>query len=225
MRRYTEARYIPYVRVRYRTRSGRSFPVKVSFQDIAIFMRYIMCIVCLILTLSNLVNKFNTVASSISENNVVDCINDCIDRGVPDTKKSYMNDDFIIIQKSSDNRVLSIKNDVANANWLASALSDRIFSDINNIERKNMKVYTDSSGIFFENGILSSLMMKIPYKVVPDGKVNVTPEFTVENLNTNQKIHRLKMNISVKIKIIFPFYRKEKLINRVIVISETIISE
>jgi len=225
MRRYTEARYIPYVRVRYRTRSSRSYPVKVSVQDIAIFVRYIMCIVCLVLTLSNIGNKFNAVASSITENNVADCINDYIDRGVLETKKSYKDDDFIIIQKNSDDRVLSIKNDVANANLLASVLSDRIFSGIKSIERKNMKMYSDSIGDFFENGILTSLMMNIPYKIVLVGKVNVIPEFTAENLNANQKIHRLKMNTSVKIKIIFPFYRKEKLIDRVIVISETIISE
>jgi len=220
MRRYMEARYIPYIRTRQRRAIGRSIPVRGRMQNAAIFIRYILCLVCLILTLCNIVNKYNNAVLTVTENSIITLINDYIDSCVINAKNSFSDNDFIEILNNRDSRTFSIKNDVVDANNMALVLSESILSELKNMDRKIIK---KNSGGIIENGILASIVVNAPIRVVPIGKIDVTPEFTIEESVKNQKVHRLKMNISVKIKIIFPFHREEKHINRVITVSETII--
>ncbi|NLY18117.1 MAG: hypothetical protein GX045_04015 [Clostridiaceae bacterium] len=220
MRKYMESRYIPYIRTRYRETSGRCFQVRAHIQNALVFVRYIMCMVFLILTLCNIYNKYNNAASAVIENNIISIVNECIDNEVIKARKSFRENDFLIISKNRNGKVLSVKNDVIGANEFALALSENILSGLENTD--NNKIKKNFGGIM-ENGILASFIMNAPVRIVPTGKVNVTPEFSMENAGENQKVHRLKMEISVKIKIFLPFHRVERRIERVFIVSETII--
>lgn len=219
MRRYMDARYIPYIRTRYREPAGRSIPAGAFFRDSVVFIRYILCIACLVLTLINIGNKYKSAVLTITESHIMNIINEHIDNGVARAKSSFRESDFIVINNRGE-KVLSVKNDVLNAGELALALSESILAELKNIEHKLLK---RNFGGIMENGMLASLVINAPIRIVPVGKVSVTPEFSTENSKENQKVHRLSMEISVKIKILFPFHREERQINRVFVISETII--
>lgn len=220
MRRHMEFRYIPYIKVRYRTRAGRSIPMRSYYRNAMAYIRCILCIACLILSLNNIARKYETAVLNVTESNIISLIDDYIDKGVLITKNSFRENDLIKMIRNSDGKIISIKNDVVNANILASVVSENILSELKSIKPQKKNRYT---GGIIENGILNSFLMYVPHKIIPVGKVNVTPEFTVENLGSNQIMHRLKIETSVKIRIIFPFHREEKLIKRVIILFETII--
>ncbi len=221
MRRFMDSRYIPYIRVRHRKAPMRSIPVKAHYKNAMVYIRYILCLICLFLTFSNAVNKYCVEVSNIANNNVCSFVEDYIDKAIATAKKGYSEYDLIKVFKNTEGKMLSVKNDVIMANELSLTLSEEILATIKRIENKKIKMY---SGSYFENGIFASLILHIPHRIVPVGKIVVTPEFTMEETDSNQVIHRLKMEASIRIKILFPFYKEEKHITKSIIVSETIIS-
>lgn len=221
MRKYSEARYIPYIRVRQKSVSRGKIPANAYFGNIIVSIRNLLCAACLVLTLINAGNKLDLIFSGIIENNAVEIVNEFIDKGIYNAKNYYIGNDFFVISQNTDSQLISVKNDVMEAKLFASVLSECIYNEIKAMEHVK---YRNITPAISENGLLASVLIKIPYRIVSMGKVKVTPVFSVEKNGFNQTIHRLEMDISLNIGINISLLRKQKFIRKIILISETVIS-
>lgn len=213
--------YIPYMRVRQKCVLKCKAPVKTILRNMLITIRCLVCAAFLLVTIINAGNKSELIFLSIFENNAADLINECIDKGVYNAKKYFKGNDFFIISQNTNNQILSVKNNVLEANMFAQTLSECIHNEIKDIEKTRCGHFKPS---FMENGLFSAVFSNIPYRIAHKGKVMVTPGFSIEKDEFDHIIHRLEMEISLNVRINISILGKEKVLNRKLLISETVIS-
>lgn len=220
MRKYSYDRYMPYIRARYRSHPRMNIINNTSIRDFALFFRIIICAVCLVAAINSLGKNFYDAVGNISEYKAAQLVNEYIDNGVLSASSLYQGKSFVTVGYNRDGMVTSVETDGIEVNRFASILSESIQMEIKEREHEKIEVPLGSvTGI----KLLSSFGFTIPYRIIPAGKVLVTPQSVFEDAGINQTVHKLKMNVSVKVKILFPLINREEKIDREIVVSETVI--
>lgn len=220
MKRFTEARYIPYLRTRYRTRVHYGVPMGMAIKEFFFFFRIVVCITCLVLTIRSASGHFYEAVKNTSEYQAVQLMNTYIDDGVLKTTSNYDDNIFIHIGKNNKGQVISVETNTMEVNRFAAQLSENILEGIKQNEKVRIKAPIGSSS---GSGLFSSFGFFIPYRIVPAGKVYVKPESIFKSAGINQTVHRLKMKVIVEVKILFPLMGKVEKMERDILISETVI--
>ena len=190
MRRYTDARYVPYIRTRYRTRPVRNVRANLYVRSFLLLLRSIICVVCFVCAFSSGVKNFHSASESICEYKVSQLVNEYIDLGVLKTT-GFSSDSFVIVSRNPEGQVTSVETNTMEVNRFAAVLSENILKEIK--ERQEDKIKAPV-GAFTGNGLLSSLGFFISYRVIPEGKVTVSPSSFFDNAGVNQTVHRLQMD-------------------------------
>jgi sporulation protein YunB len=165
------------------------------------------------------VKNFHSASESICEYKVSQLVNEYIDLGVLKTT-GFSSDSFVIVSRNPEGQVTSVETNTMEVNRFAAVLSENILKEIK--ERQEDKIKAPV-GAFTGNGLLSSLGFFISYRVIPEGKVTVSPSSFFDNAGINQTVHRLQMDVLVDVKILFPMMKREERVNRTVIISETVI--
>ena len=136
-------------------------------------------------------------------------------------------DDLFTITKDSNGEIKSIDFNSSTVNKFLTETTNSIQINLRNIEKgdidalefsdsvlvdydkKNLKngiIYEVSSGLIFNNSLLSNIGPKIPVKIslLGDATSNVSSEVT--NYGINNALIEVYVNISIKEKVILPFY-------------------
>lgn len=221
MRRFTEARYVPYLRTRYRPRRRWNAQVNTSVRDFGIFLRFVMFIAFLVVAVNGIGNHFKTAVENVGEYKVSELVNEYIDRGVLKATGAYRDKSFITVGRGGDGKVVSVETNTMEVNRFAAELSECILEEIKSREHEKIKI--PLGAIKGGNSLLSSFGFTVSYRIVPAGKVTVIPGSELENAGINQTIHRLTMEVSVQVRVLFPFIKKEDEIKRNVLVSETVI--
>lgn len=220
MRKYSYDRYIPYIRTRYRYRTGLSVQAEAFIRKLTVLFRIVICVIFLAAAFGGIGKNFSEAVDNISEYKAAQLVNEYIDRGVLSASEQYQQKNFVLVGYNSDGTVTSVEVDAIEVNRFAALLSESIQKEIKEREHEKIKV---PLGSVTGKKLLSSLGLSIPYRIIPEGKVSVTPESVFQDVGINQTVHKLKMNVSVKVKILFPLVNKEESIDREIIVSETVI--
>ncbi len=220
MRRYTDTRYIPYLRTRYKAHVRWNAPVGTCIRDLILLLRFIIFITCVIFALNSFGKNFFSAVQNVSEYKTAQLVNEYIDNGVLEATNLYQEHCFAFVEYNTDGGVSSLETNAISINQFAAHLSDSILKQIKRNENVKIKA---PLGALSGNGLLSSLGFSVPYRIVPSGKITVAPKSSFESAGINQTVHRLNMEVSVKVKILFPILGKEEEIKRNILISETVI--
>lgn len=136
-------------------------------------------------------------------------------------------DDLFTITKDSNGEIKSIDFNSSTVNKFLTETTNSIQINLRNIEKgdidalefsdsvlvdydkKNLKngiIYEVSSGLIFNNSLLSNIGPKIPVKIslLGDATSNVSSEVT--NYGINNALIEVYVNISINEKVILPFY-------------------
>jgi len=220
MRKYSYNRYMPYMRVRFRSHPCTGYANNTFIRDFAIFFRIIICIACLVAAISSIGNNFYAAVENISEYKAAQLVNEYIDLGILSASSLFADKSFVEVIYDKYGKVTSIETNGIEINRFASVLSESIQKEIKKREYEKIKV---PLGSIAGNKLLASFGFSIPYRIIPDGKVSVSPQSVFEDAGINQTVHKLKMNVSVKVKILFPLMNREETIDREVIVSETVI--
>jgi len=220
MRKYSYERYMPYMRARIRSNPRLKYVNSSLICEFAVFFRIVLFAACLLAAISSIGKNFYNAVENISEYKAAQLVNEYIDHGVLSASSLFDGKSFVKVIYNKDGMVTSVETDGIEVNRFASLLSESILKEIKEREYEKIKV---PLGSVTGKNLLSSLGFSIPYRVIPSGKVSVTPQSVFQEAGINQTVHKLKMNVSVKVKILFPFIDREETINREIIVSETVI--
>jgi len=208
------------MRVRYRNRPRINILNGTFKRDFFSFFRMVICTVFLVAVINSIGKNFYAAVENISEYKAAQLVNEYIDMGVLSVSSLYQDKSFVIVGYNNDGVVTSVETDTIEVNRFASILSESIQKEIKKREYEKIKV---PLGSVTGRKLLSSFGFSIPYRIIPGGKVSVTPQSVFQDAGINQTVHKLKMNVSVKVKVLFPFISMEEKIDREIIISETVI--
>lgn len=220
MKRYSYNRYVPYLRTRYINRSRFRADGYLHIRNIAVFIRLILCVLCFIATMNSVSKNFLTAVDNIVEYKAAQLVNEYIDNGIMSASKSFQDKKFIDIGFRNDGSITSVETNAIEVNRYASKISECIQEKITEREHEKIKV---PLGSVTGNKILSSLGLSVPYRIISGSKVSVTPSSVFFDAGMNQTLHQLKMNVTVKVEVLFPMLRKEDVLSRDVIVSETVI--
>lgn len=220
MKRYSEVRYSPYLRMRCRTRRGGSIRSYPQFRSFILLLRFIVTLVCFVVALNGMTDHFREAVQNICEYKASQLVNEYIDRGVLETTSLYPQKSFVVVSRNSEGQVTSVETDAIEVNRFAAILSDKILKEIKAREHERIKA---PAGALTGNDLLSSLGFSVAYRIIPAGKVTVSPNSAFDDSGINQTIHRLQMEVEVHVKILFPLMKKEETVKRTVILSETVI--
>lgn len=220
MKKYSYDRYIPYIRTRYKNRTRINASNSRFIREFAVFVRFIICVVWLIVSINGMGKYFYLAVENISNYKATQIVNEYINGGVLSVSALYQEKSFVTVGYNKEGMVTSVETDAVEVNRFASMLSESIQREIKSKEHEKIKV---PLGAVTGKKLLSSLGLSIPHRIIPVGKVLVTPESVFKDAGINQTVHQLKMNVFVNVKILFPLINKEESIEREIIVSETVI--
>lgn len=218
MKRCSYGRYIPYVRIRYKSRA--KVLNSASIRNFFCFLKVIICLSCLIAVINRAAGSFHAAVENICEYKAARLVNEYIDYGVLSASDLFEGKSFVSVNYGTDGTVRSVETDGVEVNRFASVLSESIQKEI---EARKYEKITVPLGAVTGTVLLSSSGISVPFRIIPEGKVQVTPESVFHDAGINQTIHKLKMNVSVRVKILFPLVNREERIDREIIVSETVI--
>ncbi len=220
MRRSTQARYAPYLRVRYRKRqygSVRSYP---QVRNFILMLRFALCVVCFVFAVNGMTDHFRAAVENICEYKVSQLVSEYIDRGVLQATELYPVKSFVHVARNPQGQITSVETDAIEVNRFAVNLSESILEEIKKRERDEIEA---PLGVLTGNGLLSALGFSVPYRIMPVGKVTVSPSSGFDHSGINQTVHRLQMEVSVNVRILFPLMKREESVKRTVIVSETVI--
>lgn len=220
MRRFTSTRYVPYLRTRCNVKSRWNTNVRTSVRSFTLFLRLLLCMLCFAFAMSGMIKNFHTAVENISEYKAAQLVGEYIDEGVLAVTDDYFESDFVHIGRNGDGQVTSVETNSIEINRFAASLSESILNAIKEKEHEKIKA---PLGTITGTGLLSSVGLSVPYRIIPMGKVTVSPVSSFEDAGINQTIHRLQMEVSVKVRILFPMTKKEEEVKRTVLVSETVI--
>lgn len=220
MRRFTQTRYAPYLRVRYRTRQYGSVRSNPRVRNFVLMLRFVLCVVCFVFAVNGMTDHFRGAVENICEYKVSQLVSEYIDRGVLQATSQYPEKSFVHVARDPQGNVTSVETDAIEVNRFAAVLSESILEEIKNREQDKIEA---PLGSLTGNGLLSSLGFSIPYRIIPAGKVTVSPVSGFDDSGINQTIHRLQMEVSVNVRILFPLMKREEAVKRTVIVSETVI--
>lgn len=220
MRRYTDARYDPYIRTRIRCGAGLRFRVKPAVIGFVRLARSVLCLFCLVIALNGMLNNFQEAIEKICEYKVAQLVNEYIDRAVLEATAVYPEKDLVEVVRNPQGKVTSVETDAMGVNRFAALLSESILRQLKEKETEEIKA---PFGALSGNGLLSSMGFSIPCRIIPAGKVTVSPLSGFSDAGMNQTVHRLQMDVSVYVRILFPLMKREEAVKRTVIISETVI--
>lgn len=220
MRKYAQARYIPYLRVRCRTRQRGSVRSMPSARNFILMLRFVLCVVCFVFALNGMTDHFREALENICEYKVSQLVSEYIDRGVLQATSLYPEKSFVHIGRNQQGQVTSVETDAIEVNRFAAVLSENILQEIQKREREKIKA---PLGAFTGSSLLSSLGFSVPYRIIPAGKVTVSPVSGFEHTGINQTVHRIQMEVTVNVRILFPLIKREEVVKRTVIVSETVI--
>jgi len=150
-------------------------------------------------------------------------VNAAVEKIIADTVESEIDTDFeniITFEKDIDGRINAVKTNIITANKLKSRLSVAVLEKIGQITESEVSIPIGSlSGNLF----LSGRGPLIPVKTVPIGSVSANLESRFENGGINQTLHRIMLEIKVRMNIILPSEAVETEIAVSVIVSETVI--
>lgn len=220
MRRYMQDRYAPYLRVRYKTHQGGSIRSNPQFRSFALMLRFVLFVACFVFALNGMTDRFRDAVENICEYKVSQLVSEYIDRGVLNATDQYSDISFVHVARNPEGNVTSVETDAIEVNRFAAVLSESILEEIKNREHDKIEA---PLGALTGNGLLSSLGFSVPYRIIPVGKVTVSPISSFDDSGYNQTIHRLQMEVSVNVRILFPLMKREEAVKRTVIVSETVI--
>ncbi|AGC68365.1 sporulation protein YunB [Thermoclostridium stercorarium subsp. stercorarium DSM 8532] len=220
MRKYLYREYMPYIRKRYRNRYRINTLNSMRIRDFIRFFRLVACILLFSAAISKVLNNFYASVEKVCEFKAAQLVNEYIDYGVMSASSEFKGRNFVSVSYNGDGKVTSVETDGMEINRFASVLSENIQKEISGRESETITV---PLGSVTGSKLLSSFGFSIPFRIVPSGKVKVMPESSFHASGINQTVHRLKMNVYVKVRILFPITDREEEINRELIVSETVI--
>ncbi len=220
MRRYMQARYAPYLRVRYKTHQGGGIRFNPQFGSFALMLRFVLFAVGFVFALNGMTDHFREAVENICEYKVSQLVSEYIDRGVLNVADHYSEKSFVHVTRNPEGEVTSVETDAIEVNRFAAFLSDNILKEIKSREHEKIEA---PLGALTGNDLLSSLGFSVPYRIIPAGKVTVSPISSFDDSGYNQTIHRLQMEVSVNVRILFPLMKREEAVKRTVIVSETVI--
>lgn len=220
MRRHMQAKYASYLRMRFRDRPSRSLRSYPQVRSFILFVRFILCSFCFVAALNGMTNHFQEAVQNICEYKVAQLVNEYIDKGVMEATSLYPQKSFVAVSKNPAGQVVSVETDALAVNRFAAVLSDSILKEIK--AREHEKIMAPL-GALTGSGLLSSLGVSVPYRIIPMGKVTVSPVSGFDDSGINQTIHRLQLEVETKVQILFPLMKREETVRRTLILSETVI--
>jgi len=220
MKRYLHSRYMPYIRTRYSSYPRTNFVSNTFLRNFSQFFRLILCIAFIVAALGKFINNFSEAVENICEYKAAQLVNEYIDYGVLAASSLFQERNFVSVVYNNDGTVTSIETDGIEVNRFASLISESIQKEI--ISREHEKI-TVPLGSVTGVKLLSAFGFSIPFRIIPAGKVKVIPESLFYDGGINQTVHKLKMNVSVNVRILFPMAAREEKIEREIIVAETVI--
>ncbi len=188
---------------------------------IAVFVTIIFIITGFLYFLIMFEKKVIPVAVSISEKYAVTEINEQINFATKEviSEMGIVQKDFFISEDEDKNNSMSINTLLIND--ICSNMSVKISKRLNELEKKRLKL---PLGIMTGINILSNYGPEYEISLTPMGSSEIDYETTFESVGINQINFQIYLNIVSEISIVNPFYSKNVVIKRRLMLVNTVIN-
>ena len=194
----------------------RRFHEKARFFLICLLLTAaILAVICIDRSLQPIIRA---VAVANVENAVGRKINEAVERAI--SGGTVETDSIISFEKDADGKINAVKTNIRTANRLKSSIALAILDEVTAITEKEIAVPV---GSLTESNFLSGRGPRIPVRIIPVGSVRTELESRFETGGINQTIHRIFLEITVKLKILLPRETVITDVSESVVVAETVI--
>lgn len=201
----------------YTKKKKKSFEIKHA--------RFILLILALCLIFNSILYFFNEKISPVILKVAEDKLKNEATTIIYETALDIYSKDFnykeiIIIEKDEEGNITLLRADTVRLNYLASKLILASNDKIEALENLNIKV---PIGYASNNLAVKNVGPKIKINLQQLGNVTSDYESVFEGAGINQTIHKIYLNVSIKLRVAIPLNSKDIEIACRIPVSETII--
>ena len=194
----------------------RRFHEKARFFLICLLLTAaILAVICIDRSLQPIIRA---VAVANVENAVGRKINEAVEHAI--SGGTVETDSIISFEKDADGKINAVKTNIMTANRLKSSIALAILEEVTSITEKEIAVPV---GSLTESNFLSGRGPRIPVRIIPVGSVRTELESRFETGGINQTIHRIFLEITVKMKILLPQETVITDVSESVVVAETVI--
>ena len=129
-------------------------------------------------------------------------------------------DSIISFEKDTDGKINAVKTNIMTANRLKSSIALAVLDTVTEITEKDISVPV---GSLTESNFFAGRGPRIPVRMIPVGSVRTKLESRFENGGINQTIHRIILEITVKINVILPRETVMTEVSSSVILAETVI--
>lgn len=172
-------------------------------------------IICAFLILKIIYDKVSPVIMEYSKSEMKKIASTIINKAITNDILEEMNlDELFIVDKSSDEEVVTILLDPSIVNKAVSKATDAVEDSLKRVEMRDDGILEDfninencfyvPTGIIFDSPFLNNLGPKIPIKLKLVGNVTSGVVTEVTEYGINNSVITISMEISVEIQVILP---------------------
>ena len=184
-------------------------------KTLIILIVIIIIIIIAFFSLKLVINNISPIMMEYSKSEMKKVAATLINKAITNDILEEMNlDELFIVDKSSDEEIITIMLDPSIVNKAVSRATDAVEDSLKRVEMRDDGVLKDfninencfyvPTGIVFSNPILSNIGPKIPIKLKMVGNVTSGIVTDVKEYGINNSIITISMEVSVEIKVILP---------------------
>lgn len=189
--------------------------IKLKLKLITIFLLFIFIISYAEANIRNNIKQISNHNSNIIANKI---ISDVVTEEIKNSEIKY--NQLVQIKYNDNQEITSVQTDNFYINQLQSNINNKIVDKLQELDVINIDI---NLGSLTSSKFLYARGPKITMNAKPIGKLNTKIISEFKSTGINQTIHRLNINLSLKITTMLGFYTNTENINIDIPISETII--
>lgn len=197
--------------------------MKMRRRSRSVVLARILLILVLLIGFMCLFNwQLKPVIESETENEAkiksVGIINNIVLKEIDSDPTSYQ--DFILVSRDANGKVLSVTTDVAKMNRLKAQVISAVQQELNGSTDSTVQV---PLGTLVGSDLFHGLGPNIPLKLTLSGNISAEFQSTFESAGINQTRHRITLNVGASVYSFLPGFDTTTEVNTSVLIAETVI--
>jgi len=189
------------------------------------YPKFILCIISLCIVFNSILYFFNNnispVILKIAEDRLKsEATNIIYETALDIYSKDFQYNEIIIIEKDNEGNITLVRADTVKLNYLSSRLILESNNKIEELKDLDIKI---PIGYVSNNLVVKNIGPKVNINLEQLGNITSSYESVFESAGINQTIHKIYLNISMKLRIAIPLNSKDIEITCQFPVAETII--
>lgn len=189
------------------------------------YPKFILCIISLCIVFNSILYFFNNnispVILKIAEDRLKsEATNIIYETALDIYSKDFQYNEIIIIEKDDEGSITLVRADTVKLNYLSSRLILESNNKIEELKDLDIKI---PIGYVSNNLVVKNIGPKVNINLEQLGNITSSYESVFESAGINQTIHKIYLNISMKLRIAIPLNSKDIEITCQFPVAETII--